>query len=241
MADGLGLNVQHTRRAEILDAIRDILHCSGGDTFTLTDVLTEMRRRNSRYAETTIRTHVASHMCGDLGELQRVDRATYRLRVLFPRSSVLPAATHPLPAWPWEGAVQSVFVELLGHHGWSIDSVADTSTKARGVDVLVSRPGRRLGAEVKGWPCADYADPRRAAETKRTQPSTQAGHWFSQALFKAMMLLDSHPGRESLMVLPDYPRYRDLTMRTRTGCSFAGIHVVLVSPDGAFVSEVWRP
>ncbi|TDO42193.1 hypothetical protein [Paractinoplanes brasiliensis] len=233
--------MQHTCRAEILDAIRDILRRSGYDTFTLTDILTEMRRRNSRYAETTIRTHVASHMCGDLAELERVDRATYRLRAPLHRSTGLPPVPALAPAWPWEGAVQSVFVELLGHHGWSIDSVADTATKARGVDVLASRPGRRLGAEVKGWPSAGYADPRRAAEAKRTQPSTQAGHWFSQALFKAMMLLDSHLGRESLMVLPDYSRYRDLTVRTRTGRSLAGIHVVLLNPDGAFVSEFWRP
>ena len=31
------------------------------------------------------------------------------------------------------------------------------------------------------------------------------------------MLLDSHPGYESLVVVPDYPRYRDLAHRTRTG------------------------
>ncbi len=66
-------------------------------------------------------------------------------------------------------------------------SAANTRTKAPGVDVLACRDGRLLGAEVKGWPGKRYADPRRAAEIKPTQPSTQAGHWFSQALMKAMM------------------------------------------------------
>jgi hypothetical protein len=142
-------------------------------------------------------------------------------------------------AWPWEGAVQSVFAAVLVRRGWSITAVADTASKARGVDVLAEKGPRRLGAEVKGWPSVAYADPRRAAEVKRTQPGNQAGHWFSQALLKAMELLDSQPERESLMVLPDFPRYRDLTGRTRTGRQAAGIHVVLLGQDGALTSEWW--
>ncbi len=141
--------------------------------------------------------------------------------------------------WPWEGAVQSVFAAVLVRRGWSITAVADTARKARGVDVLAEKGPRRLGAEVKGWPSAGYADPRRAAEVKRTQPSNQAGHWFGQALLKAMELLHSHPERESLMVLPNFPRYRDLTGRTRTGRQAAGIHVVLLGQDGVFASEWW--
>jgi hypothetical protein len=81
----------------------------------------------------------------------------------------------------------------------------------------------------------------RATEVQRTQPNTQAGHWFSQALLKAMMLMDSHPGHESLMVLPDYPRYRDLTERTRTGRRNAKIHVILLAADGGHTGESWAP
>ncbi|MEV4539294.1 hypothetical protein AB0J82_36525 [Asanoa sp. NPDC049518] len=143
--------------------------------------------------------------------------------------------------WPWEGAVQQVFADLLERHGWSVTAMADTATKARGVDLLAETDTRRLGAEVKGWPSDTYADPRRAGETKRTQPSTQAGHWFSQALCKAMLLLDSHPGRESLMVLPAHDRYRDLATRTRTGRCAANIHVVLLDRDGTYASEWWKP
>ena len=43
------------------------------------------------------------------------------------------------------------------------------------------------------------------------------------------------------MVLPDYPRYRDLATRTRTGRRAAGIHVVLLEPQGNYTSETWRP
>ncbi|BCB86599.1 hypothetical protein [Phytohabitans suffuscus] len=160
-------------------------------------------------------------------------------RVPVARAAV--AAVQPGREWPWEGTVQALFVDLLREHGWSIIATADTATKAPGVDVLADRRERQLGAEVKGWPSAGYADPRRAAEVKRTQPSTQAGHWFSQALFKAIMLLDSHPGHESLIVLPDYPRYRDLAERTRTGRQAANIHVVLLAQDGTHTSETWTP
>jgi hypothetical protein len=143
--------------------------------------------------------------------------------------------------WPWEGNVQATFGRMLYRHDWSITSMADTATKATGVDVLATKGSRRLGAEVKGWPSTSYADPRRADEVKRTQPSNQAGHWFTQALGKAMMLLDDMPGLESLMVLPDYPRYRDLTTRTRTGRRAAGVHIVLLDPEGRFTSETWTP
>ncbi len=56
---------------------------------------------------------------------------------------------------------------------------------------------------------------------------------------KALMLLDSHPDQESLVVVPDYPRYRDLATGTRTGRSRAGLHVVFVQADGSALSDTW--
>ncbi len=84
-----------------------------------------------------------------------------------------------------------MFGAFLSQAGWVVTALADTATKAQGVDVLARKDHRLLGAEVKGWPSRGYADPRRAEENKPTQPTTQAGHWFSQALMKALMLLDS--------------------------------------------------
>lgn len=150
-----------------------------------------------------------------------------------------PVPTHP-HGWPWEGHVQGLFASHLVLNGWVLDGIADTATKAHGVDVLAHTNGRSLGAEVKGWPSRTYADPRRHAETKPTQPTLQAGHWFSQAIMKALMLLDSHPGRESLAVLPDFPRYHDLARRTTTGLHRAGVHVVFVREDGSVVSDTWQ-
>src|SRR5574341_1390966 len=154
-----------------------------------------------------------------------------------------PTASDPLnrQGWPWEGQVQAVFGNWLRRSGWLATGMADTATKAHGVDLLARKGDRLLGAEVKGWPSKGYADPRRASEVKRTRPTTQAGHWFAQALMKAMMLLDSHPGYESLVALPDYPRYRDLARRTARGRAAAGVHIVFVRQTGEADSNTWNP
>jgi hypothetical protein len=77
-------------RGEILAAIDAITTRSGRATFELNDVLVEMRRRGSRYTESTVRTMVTSHMCANapdhlaktFDDLERVGRGLYRLRRL---------------------------------------------------------------------------------------------------------------------------------------------------------------
>ncbi|MEU4746204.1 hypothetical protein AB0G02_37885, partial [Actinosynnema sp. NPDC023658] len=74
-------------RREILDAIRALLTRSGASTFTVPEVIDEMARRGTGYAEATVRTMVTSHLCRNApdhaattyDDLERVDRGTYRL------------------------------------------------------------------------------------------------------------------------------------------------------------------
>jgi hypothetical protein len=54
-----------TARDEILDALTAIRARTGENTFTPQDVIDELARRGSRYAPSTIRTHVASRMPAD--------------------------------------------------------------------------------------------------------------------------------------------------------------------------------
>lgn len=241
-----------TCRRAVLDAVAVLMTRNGGMPVSVAEIVAEVGRGSSRYAESTVRTHVTAHMCVNAArppqwpDLRRVDRGLYVPVERPGEVPALPARSSPVEPvegrlWPWEGAVQAMFVAFLTQHGWTVTSVADTASKARGVDVLAEKGDRRLGAEVKGWPSSGYADPRRAGEVKRTQPTNQAGHWFSHALMKAVMLLDSHPGVESLMVLPDYPRYRDLTARTTTGRDLAGVHVVLLGGNGEYMSRSWSP
>lgn len=143
--------------------------------------------------------------------------------------------------WPWEGAVQEVFTDVLLHHGWEIEALADTATKAHGIDVLARKQDRSLGAEVKGYPSTGYEDPARAGETKRSSPSGQARNWFAKGVLAALMLREAQPRRESLLVLPDAPRYRALFAATRTALAAADVHVLLLRHDGDLDCESWRP
>ncbi|KUG55627.1 hypothetical protein AVL62_04770 [Serinicoccus chungangensis] len=141
--------------------------------------------------------------------------------------------------WPWEGAVQDVFADVLRAVDWEIESLADTAKKSRGVDVLARRGERLLGAEVKGYPSDKYVDPRRAHETKKTKPTTQARHWFSHGILAALMLRDAQPERESLLVFPAFPRYASLHNATRTALRDARVHVVLLRADGTYDCATW--
>jgi hypothetical protein len=75
-----------TARTEILAALSSIESRSADDTFTAQDVVDELRRRGSSYAESTIRTHVTSRMCANAADhharvyddLERVSDGRYR-------------------------------------------------------------------------------------------------------------------------------------------------------------------
>ncbi|MEI2808732.1 MAG: hypothetical protein V9F00_00545 [Nocardioides sp.] len=135
--------------------------------------------------------------------------------------------------WHTEANVQASLVTALAGAGWRILSVANTATKEHGIDVIGSCDGQTAGVEVKGFPSRGYADPARAGEVKRTSPSTQAGHWYSQAVLAAMRLRGKEPSWRSVIALPDFPRYRDLYAETAGSLSAAQIEVWWVDEAGA--------
>lgn len=134
--------------------------------------------------------------------------------------------------WHSEADVQALLVNHLAAQGWSIRSVANTATKERGVDVVAELDGVMAGFEVKGYPSRRYADPRRADEVKKTQPSTQAGHWYAGAVLAAMRLRTKQSDWRSIIALPDFSRYRTLNDETRSSLDAAGIEVWWVAEDG---------
>jgi len=142
--------------------------------------------------------------------------------------SVVDAGT----VWHTEANVQAAVVTALVKDGWTIRSVADTVTKERGVDVISEKGGLTVGVEVKGFPTRTYADRSRAGETKPTAPSTQAGHWFAQAILAAMRLRGREPAWRSVIALPDFPRYRNLHAETKDSLKAAQIEVWWVHADG---------
>ena len=74
-------------RDEILQCAKEVMRLSGLDYFTIPEIIGCMAKRGSRYAESTIRTHVVSRMCVNAPEnhavtysdLERTDRGEYRL------------------------------------------------------------------------------------------------------------------------------------------------------------------
>jgi Holliday junction resolvase-like predicted endonuclease len=136
-------------------------------------------------------------------------------------------------SWHREENVQAIVVTSLAADGWRILSVADTASKERGIDIVAASGHRSVGVEVKGYPSRVYADPRRAGELKRTSPSTQAGHWYAQAILAAMRLRTKRPELESVIALPGFPRYLDLYAETAPSLRACEIVVWWVHPDGS--------
>jgi hypothetical protein len=76
-------------RQEILEAVEAVLTRSGGMTFTVAEIITEMVRSRTSYAESTVRTMITGHMCRNApdnagttyDDFERVGRGTYRLVV----------------------------------------------------------------------------------------------------------------------------------------------------------------
>jgi len=137
----------------------------------------------------------------------------------------------PDPGRP-ETDVQASVVAALAAAGWAISSVANTATKEHGIDVIAEREGQTIGVEVKGFPGLGYADPARADQRKRTRPSSQAVHWYSQAILAAMRLRTKHPEWRSVVALPDHPRYRTLHSETAGSLAAAAIDVWWVDTAG---------
>lgn len=141
--------------------------------------------------------------------------------------------------WHTEANVQSSLVTVLVNAGWRILSVANTATKEHGIDVITARGDQTIGIEVKGFPSRNYADPARAGEAKRTRPSTQAAHWYSQAVLAAMRLRGKEPLWRSVIVLPDFPRYRELHAQTVGSLTAAQIEVWWIDARGALSGRMW--
>ena len=76
-----------TARDEILATARALAPETPDGSFSVEDVIKELRRRGSRYAESTIRTHVTSRMCANApdhhavtyADLLRTAAGRYRL------------------------------------------------------------------------------------------------------------------------------------------------------------------
>jgi hypothetical protein len=140
--------------------------------------------------------------------------------------------------WFWEGNVQQAAVKYLRANGWFIEATADTASRARGVDILASKDGRRLAVEVKGFPATTYARGPKAGQPKPTAPTLQARHWFAEAVLTTLLTRARRTDHETAIALPDMPRFRELLHDVEWALDRLNIGVYLISEDGAVASAL---
>jgi hypothetical protein len=131
---------------------------------------------------------------------------------------------HP---WYWEGNVQARLVAWLRSQGYEIRRVADTASKQQGVDIIAVKNGKELWISVKGYPEGG----------KRTQPPTQARHWFADAVFGALLHRDKRPDVHLAVAFPDFPTYRTLASRMKWLSTNLPLCIYWVMESGKVITE----
>ncbi len=138
----------------------------------------------------------------------------------------LPTSERP---WFWEGSVQQAVVQFLTASSYQIKSVADTAAKQQGKDIVAVAPdGPTLWVSAKGYP----------EGTVRTNPRTQARHWFAHALFDLILWHGEDASVALALALPEQKTYRNLAYRARWFLAEVGARVFWVSQDGNVHVEV---
>lgn len=114
-------------------------------------------------------------------------------------------AATPAKPWYWEGHVQNVLIGWLSGAGWEILQVADTAAKSPGKDIVARKSDRELWVSVKGYPQG----------IAKTNPSTQARHWFSHAMFDLLLYRTESTTAELAIGLPlQGVTYRNLIQKS---------------------------
>jgi hypothetical protein len=135
-------------------------------------------------------------------------------------------------SWFWEGEVQQTVADFLVEEGWTIVSMVDTASRQPGTDIVLERAGIPLWVTVKGLP----------AGTAKTQPSTQARHYFAGALLDIVLWRHEAPLNAELAVaLPIFPTYQNLATRTRWLQEAASFDFLWVNEAGEVRREPSRP
>lgn len=129
--------------------------------------------------------------------------------------------------WFWEGNVQSRVVSYLTSQNYHIRSVTDTASHQQGIDIVAEKNGKQLWVSVKGYP----------EGTDRTNPSTQAGHWFKEAIFDIIVYRGQDKGISLGLALPDYPRYRSLAQKIPWFKLVANFNYYWVQESGEVIVE----
>lgn len=134
--------------------------------------------------------------------------------------------------WCCESNIVALVVSHLKQEGWTIESVANTETRAPGADIRAARNGQQLIVEAKGYPSTVYARGKNKGQPKPTKPGVQARHWYGHALFDAILRQSQYPSARIFIALPDFPVFTNLISRTRFALCKLDIGIYIVRKTG---------
>jgi hypothetical protein len=134
--------------------------------------------------------------------------------------------------WCWEGNVVRTVVSYLTDRGWTIEAIADTITGEPGADIRATRSDQILVVEVKGYPSKFYEWGPKAGQKKRTNPPTQARHWFGEALLTALLRQSNGDTTQVVIAFPEFDVYTKLFARIKQSIRQLGLMVLIVSESG---------
>lgn len=182
-----------TCRDEVLAAIETLGRQTGRVDFTPNEVLGQVRIAGSLYKESTVRTHVVSHMLED-GTLVRSSPGRYRLTRHRDKPSDPPSEPSiDINDRVAEDAVKGAVAAMLVADGWTVDV---RWGRDRGIDVDAHRSAERFIVEAKG----------------EAPAGPQQVNYFLGALGELVQRMNDPAARYAL-ALPDHPQYRGLVQR----------------------------
>jgi Holliday junction resolvase-like predicted endonuclease len=146
-----------------------------------------------------------------------------------------PADVDPEKPWCWEGTVVRAVASFLTARGWSIETIANTETGEPGADIKARRSDSVLIVEVKGYPSKTYERGPKKGQPKRTNPATQARHWFAEALLTALLRQAASRQHHVAIALPEFAVYTKLLSRVTESLKLLGLVVLLVQESGTVV------
>ena len=123
--------------------------------------------------------------------------------------------------WFWEGNVQLKIADFMREkENFTKIEVADTLKKEQGPDIRAERKTKNGRIEirqvaVKGYPSKYYTQGKKKGQVKRTSRSTQARHWFAQAILELILAKSRDENLQIALGLPDFKVYRNLINRIK--------------------------
>ncbi len=134
--------------------------------------------------------------------------------------------------WFWEGNIQEKIKIYLKNNKFEIVKTSNTLSREKGPDILAKKHNKIWRIAVKGYPSDKYVENSSfgtKGKKKKTNPPTQARHWFSEALTEIILAKCDDPSIEIALGFPDFKIYKNLLSRISWLRKKLKIHSFIVS------------